>query len=63
LRCCNSDWAFSWSCQNSGALIFSSSSAICLRADCESKITPHESHAFLKLVEAFLQILDVFRHS
>ena len=62
LRCCKSAWAFSWSFQKSGALIFSSSSAICLRADSASKIAPHEPNAFLKLGVALLEVFDVFSH-
>jgi hypothetical protein len=62
LRCCKSACAFSWSCQKSGALIFTSSSAICLRADSASKIAPHEPDAFLELGVALFEIFDVLGH-
>jgi hypothetical protein len=56
------DWAFSWSCQKSGALIFCSRAANCGSIAEASKIAPHELDAFLKLGVALLQVFDVLGH-
>jgi hypothetical protein len=55
-------WAFSWSCQKSGALIFCSSAANCGSIAEASKIAPHELDAFLELGVALLQVFDVLGH-
>jgi hypothetical protein len=56
------DWAFSWSCQKSGALIFCSRAANWGSIAEASKIAPHELDAFLKLGVALLQVFDVLGH-
>ena len=61
LRCCITDWALAWSCQKSGAFIFSSSAVSCVRAEGSSKIAPHEFDALLELGVARLQVFDVVR--
>jgi hypothetical protein len=55
-------WAFSWSCQKSGALIFSSSAANCVRMEESSKIAPHQLDAFLELGVALLKVFDMLGH-
>jgi hypothetical protein len=55
-------WAFSGSCQKSGALIFFSSSANCGSIADASKIAPHQLDAFLELGVTFLQVFDVRGH-
>jgi hypothetical protein len=55
-------WAFSGSCQKSGALIFSSSAANCGSIAEASKIAPHQLDAFLELGVALLQVFDVLGH-
>jgi molybdenum cofactor biosynthesis enzyme len=56
------DWAFSGSCQKSGALIFRSSAANCGSIAEASKITPHEFDALLEFGVALLQIFDMRGH-
>src|ERR1700685_3448565 len=62
LRSCKRACAFSWFCQKSGSLTFSSRTASCFRAEPASKKAPHERNAFLKLGVALLQVFDVFSH-
>jgi len=55
-------WAFSWSCQKSGALIFCSRAANCGAIAEASKIAPHQLDAFLELGVALLKVFDVRGH-
>src|SRR5271156_2320714 len=63
LRCCRRTCAFSWFCQKSGSLTFSSRTASCFRAESASKKAPHERDTFLELGVALLQVFYVFGHS
>jgi len=57
--------ALDWSCQKSGAFIFSSREARWDWALGTSKIAPHQLDAFRELGVALLQIFDVlvYRHA
>src|ERR1700678_2639250 len=62
LRCCKTPCAFSWFCQKSGSLTFTSRAASCFRAESASKKAPHELDALFELGVALLQVFDVFSH-